>query len=847
MARRDEPPRQEAAEAGRNYQALLDAVLEGSQLGIWDWNLTTGEVQRSARMATMLGFAPDEIAATLQGWKDLLHPDDREATIRASEDFAAGRTPVFRTEYRLRAKDGSYRWLQDLAAAVERDAGGRPLRAFGTLDDITARKQAADELQESERKYRLLFETSLDALMILAPPDWRFVEGNPSAVAMFRARDEAEFTSRAPWQLSPPTQPDGRPSAQAAKQRIEQALRAGGNRFDWLHQRLDGERFEATVVLTPFEWKGETLLQATVRDVSERRHAEQEYRTILEAAIDGFWIIDAQGRLLEVNDAFCELIGYGRDELLEMGIVDLEVVESPEETERRLEKIAAQGFDRFETRQRRKDGRIIDVEVSARFLPLRGGIFVVFLQDISARKQLEQDRLEARKRLEEQVAERTTSLARTMQEMRESRLAALNMMRDAVEAKRRLEAANADLIHEVQERKRIEQEKAVAEQQLVQALKIEAIGRLAGGIAHDFNNLLGVIAGYGKLAQDELPTGHPARAGLDQVLDAAQRASDLTRQLLAFSRKQVLRAQVVDLNAVLADLETMLRPLLGEDIELVVKLAPDLDRVLVDPAQMQQVVMNLAVNARDAMPRGGRLILETANTEFAHDYAATHPPAVTGRFVMLAVSDTGVGMDEETQRRCFDPFFTTKPEGQGTGLGLAMTYGIVKQSGGYVWVYSEPGRGTTIKAYLPRTEESAELAPAPKSSERVTGGSETVLVVEDMEALRGIIRRVLDLAGYVVLEAADGRSALEIARAHTGRIDLLLTDVVMPGLGGAEVARQMRELQPETRVLFMSGYTEGAISEHGLLADDVSLLDKPFTNDVLKRAVRRALDRPKPG
>jgi len=381
------------------------------------------------------------------------------------------------------------------------------------------------------------------------------------------------------------------------------------------------------------------------------------------------------------------------------------------------------------------------------------------------------------------------------------------------------------------------------EEMLHQSQKLEAVGRLAGGVAHDFNNLLGVITGHGDLMRRQVPEDHPARRRLEQVMKAAERAAGLTRQLLAFSRKQVMQPKLLDLNAAVRDLGKMLERVVGEDVEIEVRAAAELGMVKADPTQVDQVLMNLVVNARDAMPKGGQLTIETANVEFDEAYVASHPPAQPGRFVMLAVSDNGVGMDAETQEHIFEPFFTTKAPGEGTGLGLATVYGVVKQSGGNVWVYSEPGRGTTFKIYLPRVDGEASAGEAAREPAASARGHETVLVVEDTADLRETIREVLEERGYRVLAAADGEKALALVAERTGPIELLLTDVVMPKLGGAELARRVAELRPEIRVLYMSGYSNGAVSRQGALAPGVTLLEKPFTGDALARAVREAIDR----
>ena len=387
-------------------------------------------------------------------------------------------------------------------------------------------------------------------------------------------------------------------------------------------------------------------------------------------------------------------------------------------------------------------------------------------------------------------------------------------------------------------------ERVQLEQQLRQAQKMEAVGRLAGGIAHDFNNILTAITGYADLLLEDLGATDPRRQDADEIHKAADRAAGLTRQLLAFSRQQVLQPTVLEVNKLVSDLEKMLRRLLGEDVELGTRLAPTTGRVKADPGQLEQVIMNLAVNARDAMPNGGKLTLETGNVNLDEAYAADHYPARAGPFVLLAVSDTGIGMSEETQAHMFEPFFTTKEKGKGTGLGLATVYGIIKQSGGFIWVYSEVGHGTTFKLYLPRVEELAERASQPAQARARAGrGTETVLVVEDEAPVRSVARQVLERHGYTVLEAPSAEAALDIATRYSGIIHLLLTDVVMPGLNGRELASRLATLRPDARVIFMSGYTDDAVTRHGVLEPGSAYVQKPFTPDAIARKVREVLDR----
>jgi two-component system cell cycle sensor histidine kinase/response regulator CckA len=383
------------------------------------------------------------------------------------------------------------------------------------------------------------------------------------------------------------------------------------------------------------------------------------------------------------------------------------------------------------------------------------------------------------------------------------------------------------------------------QEQFRQAQKMEAVGRLAGGVAHDFNNLLTVISGHTDLLLGSMPTDNPAYGQLQEIRRAAARAASLTRQLLAFSRRQVLVPQVLDLNTVVANMEPMVRRLIGEDIALATLLDPGLGRVKADPGQIEQVLLNLAVNSRDAMPQGGKLTIETRNADLDESYARRHLTVVPGHYVMLALSDTGCGMDAHTLSHIFEPFFTTKGPEQGTGLGLATVYGIVKQSGGYIWAYSEVGVGTTFRVYLPRVDAPLDVIRT-EDVEVTAGGTETVLVVEDDPAVRALVQSVLGAKGYQVMTARSVEDALCVAEQHRGPIHLLLTDVVLPGAGGRELAEQLGPLHREMIVLYMSGYTDNAVVHHGVLDARVNFLQKPFTPQTLARKVRSVLDADRP-
>ena len=380
------------------------------------------------------------------------------------------------------------------------------------------------------------------------------------------------------------------------------------------------------------------------------------------------------------------------------------------------------------------------------------------------------------------------------------------------------------------------------ENQLRQSQKMEAIGQLAGGVAHDFNNLITIITGYCQLLSKRFDPEDGAYQNIQEIYKSGERAATLVRQLLAFSRRQLLKPEVLDLNAVVADIDKMLRRLIGEDIELVCSAEAGLGKVEADPGQLEQVIVNLAVNARDAMPEGGKLTIETANVELDGDYADQHVEMPPGAYVLLAVSDNGMGMDGETRVRIFEPFFTTKEEGLGTGLGLSTVYGIVKQSNGFIWVYSEPGKGTTFKVYLPRIEGDGAVPQTEIAPEEKLEGTETILVVEDDDTVRELVQRIFHEYGHSVIEACNGEEGLQICAQQAGEIDLLLTDVVMPGMNGPELAEYVTSMKDGIKVLYMSGYADRAISHNGLVKEEIQFLQKPFTPDELLRKTRASLD-----
>ncbi len=551
--------------------------------------------------------------------------------------------------------------------------------------------------------------------------------------------------------------------------------------FETVHRRADGSLYPVEVRLQLFEHNGDRVFLAIILDLTQRRRAEAERSRLLQVidrARDSIVVTDPDGTIQYVNPAFEAVTGYRRAEVLGRNPNILKSGHHDQAFYRELwETITGGRTWAGRIVNRRRDGTLYTEETTISPVMDEGGNIINFL------------------------------------------------------------AVKRDITQQLQ----AAEERVRLEEQLHRAQRLESVGRLAGGIAHDFNNMLGVILGYGESILEQLREGDPLREDIREIVEAARRSSALTRQLLAFSRRQTLQPQVINLNTVIRNMERLLGRLLGEDIHLQLLLSEDLHPVLADPAQMEQVIMNLAVNARDAMPDGGTLILETSNRPLDEEYARTHVDTEPGEYVMLAVTDTGVGMEKEVLERIFDPFFTTKEEGLGTGLGLSVVYGMVKQSGGHIWVYSEPGQGTTFKIYLPKTDRDA--CPAEKKLERaapVTGKGQ-VLVVEDEEGLRRLLQSFLTRLGYTVTVAANGGEALLLVEEKGLRPDLIVTDVVMPKMSGRELVRRLQRDHPEIRALYMSGYTESAIGRNGLLEPGIHFIQKPFSIRDLAEAVRRAL------
>jgi two-component system cell cycle sensor histidine kinase/response regulator CckA len=643
-------------------------------------------------------------------------------------------------------------------------------------------------------------------------------------------------------------------------------------------------------------------VSAITKDISESkrtqealRESEAQYRLLFESNPLPMWVFDSKTLgFLAVNEAAIRHYGYSRQEFLGMTILDIRPSEDVPALLRSPSR-PVHGLQKSEVwRHQKKDGTILDVEVTAHDLNFHGTkAELVLANDITERRRNEERLRQSEERFSK--AFRSSPLAITISTLAEGRyldvndsfLSIMGYKRDELigrtafelgvwaipkaranmvellsksgkvnalqtqyvtkKGETRLVQVSAELIqldgapcvlaitNDITDARRLED-------QFRQAQKMEAVGRLAGGVAHDFNNMLGVIIGYSELVEESLDAEDPVRKQVEQVNKAAHRAAALTKQLLAFSRQQILQASVLNLNAVVNNVSKMLLRMIGEDISLHLIPGAPLGSVKADAGQIEQILMNLVINARDAMPAGGKIIIETADADLDETYSKNHPAVQPGPYVMLSVSDTGGGMDSKTMSRIFEPFFTTKPPGQGTGLGLSMVYGVVKQSGGYIWVYSEPGKGTTFKMYFPRVDEPAESLLKPKVTTTFAKGEETILLVEDDDALRNLTLRLLRNQGYTVLEAKDGQEAIAMSTKYQETIHLLLTDVIMPGLSGTELAARLRGARPTLKLLCMSGYTGALITQQGIVNPDETLLQKPFTKSSLLGHVRNALE-----
>jgi len=754
------------------------------------------------------------------------------------------------------------------------------------------RKKAEEALLASQQRFKELTDSIADVFFAM-DKDLRYTYWNKASEKLTGISAE-EAVGRSLYDVFPDM-----PGSKAEELYLE-TLRTRKFKTEINHYKLHGKEYIFELSAYP----SGNGLAVLARDVTERERTEEAlqksesmYKSLIENMGDVVFTIDLVGRVTFASRSIETILGYKSEEVINKNIIDFV---PPEDMQRAIETIPkgmkGEKITQYQTQAITKSGDRVFLELAFSRIYKDGAVVgaQAIAKDITERDRAEEALLASQQRFKEltdsiadvffamdkdlrytywnKASEELTgisakeavgkSLYDVFPDVRGSKAEELYL--ETLRTRKFKTEINHYKIHgkeyvfelsaypsgnglavlarDVTEIKRTEEQLREKEEQFRQAQKMEAIGRLAGGVAHDFNNILATIIVYSDLLLHDLKEGDPLRGDIGEIRKAADRAASLTRQLLAFSRRQVLEPRVLDLNKIVYSMEPMLQRLIGEDVELVTALSPDLGSVRADSGQIEQVIMNLVVNSRDAMPGGGRLIIETSNVCLDDAYTHEHMSVTPGPYVMLALTDTGCGMDEDTRSKVFEPFFTTKERGKGTGLGLSTVYGIVKQSGGNIWVYSEPGKGTTFKIYLPQVEEDIEdVAPARVVAES-PGGSETVLVVEDDDALRRLILRILKNNGYNVLEARHGNDALLIYEGYKGVIDLLITDVIMPHMGGRELVKHLALLCPGLKVLYMSGYTDEAIVLTGILEPDAPFIQKPFTSNSLLIKVREVLD-----
>ncbi|MFP4502979.1 MAG: PAS domain S-box protein [Candidatus Hydrogenedentota bacterium] len=794
---RDQTAWEEAEAARRESEVRLDVLLDAASDMVYMKDTVGRYTHVNAAFEQALGRNAEAIIGTRD--LDLFPPAQSEEIAAVDKRVLSGE--VVRGEF-VRTMSGGDRIIETIKAPVRNDRG-TIIALCGVSRDITERKEAEQALRESEERYRTLVETAQDAIVLM--DDEKAIACNDAAVRILGCTSREDIIGRSPWDFSPPRQRDGEDSGAKVRAQIAQVLQGEALHFEWTQARPDGSTFDADVSLNRVTLNGKTYVQVITRDISERKQAddalresEARYQTFVSQLTEGVYraeftepipvilppeeqvdLLYARFRLAETNDAFARMYGYNRaDEVLGKSLAEFHGGDDVPENRAFLVQFVEDGY--------RAEG------IESHEVDLAGNR-KVFTNNI------------------------------------------IGIVEDGLLV--RLWGTQTDITG----RKRAEEDKARLEQQLLHAQKMEAVGQLAGGVAHDFNNLLQVISGHAEIALETAPPDAPVREDLEEITEAGNRAARLISQLLAFSRRQIMKPEPVDLNSVVSELLKMLRRLIGEHIELEFVPGHHLGQIHADRGMLDQVLMNLCINARDAMPEGGALTIETENVFINGDYCAAHAWAQPGRYVLLCVTDTGIGMDAATRVRVFEPFFSTKGVGRGTGLGLATAYGIVKQHDGMIQVYSEPGRGTTFKVYLPILQRQA-ASVGTKVEGAVGGGTEVILVAEDDPGVRRLARSILDRAGYEVITAEDGEDALEKFRQNQDRIDLLLVDVVMPRLGGRELFERARALCPGVRALFASGYSENAIHTNFILHEGMHLIEKPFDRAALLRAVRRMLD-----
>jgi two-component system, cell cycle sensor histidine kinase and response regulator CckA len=908
--------RKQAEEALRKSEECFSLAMEASKDGIWDWDLTTGYIYCSPALTSMLGYDSTGVIEHVDQWQDLTHPEDRQIAYQANLDCVNNLTDSFVIEYRMKTRDGGWKWILGRGEAVFRDLSGKALRMIGTHQDITERKQADEALRKSEWYLR----STLDGLS--------------AHIAVIDDRGEIILTNKAYRDFGVQNDIESRSVSEGANYLAVCDTALGGHSeeakpfADGIRRVLSGmsPSFELEYPchspdekrwfvgrVTPFTGEGPRRVVIAHENITERKQAEealleseQFLQILLESLPVPVFYKDVEGQYKGFNKAFETFFGTSRLELLGKSVFDINPPELAKiYHDKDIELYEKSSKQIYESQVKNACGELRNVFFhKATLTNVSGAIsgLVGAIMDITAIKEAEQNLsstlslLDAALESTEDgilVINRTGKITKMNKKFLEmwqipAELAILpedkTLLQYAVKQLadpqaflfkvRELYDAPADIsfdeieffdgrvferysqpqwldkqivgrvwsFRDVTSRKRSELEREKLQAQLTHAQKMESIGRLAGGVAHDFNNMLGVILGYTELAMERVEADNPLHTNLEKIQGAAQRSAELTRQLLAFARKQTVSPKVIDLNDTIESMLKLMLRLIGENIDMVWRPGKEVWPVKIDPAQVDQILTNLCVNARDAIVDTGKVTIETGIASLEREYCAHHAGCVPGEYVLLAVSDTGCGMDENTQSQIFEPFFTTKEQGKGTGLGLASVYGAVKQNNGFINVYSEPGQGTTFKIYLPR--HLAKTVPLPeKRPYQGERNYETILLVEDEPALLEMTTRMLERLGYTVLPAGNPGEAVRLVQEHSGRIDLLLTDVVMPEMNGRDLAKNLLSISPDIRLLFMSGYTANVIAQHGVLDGGVHFIQKPFSKKDLGEKLREALNK----
>jgi two-component system cell cycle sensor histidine kinase/response regulator CckA len=751
-------------------------AVDGANDGIWERDLRTDEVYFSPRWKSMLGYEDHELPNDISEWKKRIHPDDLKRVTYAGKTYLDGHIPTYEIEYRLRHRDGTYRWILTRGSCL-RDPYGIPYRIAGSHTDITSRKTAEETRRQKKALFRAVLETLPVGIWILEK-DGKIALSNEAARkiwedALYVGIDQYDMYKGWWHETGLPIGKEEWAGARAVKRGetcLEEIIDI---------QCFDGKRKIIVNSAVPLKnEKGEVFAAVIVNeDITELKRAEKslmesekKFRTLFEESKDAIFISNVSDRFIDINRAGIELFGYTDKELLSLDPSGLYC--NPEIRSLLWQKLGAHGFVKdFEVDIKRKNAEIITVHLS-----------LSTIRDDSG-----------------QIS------------------------------------GYQGIVHDVTERKKLEQ-------QLIQAQKMESIGVLAGGVAHDFNNLLTAISGYGQILLEAIPTGdNLLKESAGQVLKAAERAAELTRSLLAFSRRQVINPKPLCIEPLINNTGNLIRRIIGEDIEFKTFICDKNLLVRADAGQIEQVLMNLATNARDAMPDGGSLSISVRRSVIREGFEGRYDLPAPGEYILISVTDTGTGIDDRSMGRLFEPFYTTKEVGKGTGLGLSIVHGIIKQHNGSVLVSSKKGKGTTFRIYLPLTESLA-VGGRPEVRKPLASGTETLLVAEDEEVVKDFLERILERSGYKVISADDGEDALVKFREHKDEISLVLSDVVMPKKNGKEIVDEIKRIKPGIKFVFISGYAADIVHNKGILEKGVDFITKPFFKDDLLRKLRQVLD-----